>query len=81
MYEGEEYGFFNFGRNDNGAFIDTVNKMDAFFTELGYISAQNPSLNNLNVHYRFAIKNYQYAKWVTFIQSAMSKCNKKNISK
>ena len=38
LYEGEEHGFFNFGRNDNGAFVDTLNKMDAFLIELGYIS-------------------------------------------
>jgi len=39
LYEGEEHGFFNYGRNHNGAFIDTVNKMDTFLVELGYISA------------------------------------------
>ena len=44
LYEGEEHGFFNFGRNDNGAFIDTVNKMDAFLIELGYISAPPKSI-------------------------------------
>jgi acetyl esterase/lipase len=39
MYEGEGHGFFNYGRNLNGAFIDTVNKMDAFLVEMGYLSA------------------------------------------
>ena len=39
LYEDEKHGFFNFGRKFNGAFIDTVNKMDNFLVELGYISA------------------------------------------
>jgi len=36
-YKGEEHAFFNFGRGDNAAFIDTVNKMDAFLVSLGYL--------------------------------------------
>ncbi len=36
-YEGSPHGFFNYGKNDNGAFIDTVNKVDAFLVELGYL--------------------------------------------
>ena len=44
LYEGEKHGFFNFGRNLNGAFIDTVNKMDDFLVELGYISAPPKSI-------------------------------------
>lgn len=36
-YEGADHGFFNFGRNDNAAFIDTVYKMDAFLVSLGYL--------------------------------------------
>lgn len=38
-YKGEPHGFFNYGRNGNGAFIDTVNKLDGFLVSLGYISA------------------------------------------
>lgn len=38
-YEGEPHGFFNYGRKSNGSFIDTVNKMDAFFVSLGYLKA------------------------------------------
>lgn len=38
-YKGESHGFFNFGKKSNGAFIDTVNKMDAFFVSLGYLEA------------------------------------------
>ena len=44
LYEGEEHGFFNYRRNHNGAFIDTVNKMDTFLVELGYISAPPKSI-------------------------------------
>ena len=36
-YEGAGHGFFNFGRNDNAYFIDTVNKMDQFLVSLGYL--------------------------------------------
>lgn len=36
-YEGESHGFFNFGNKSNGAFIDTVNKMDQFLVSLGYL--------------------------------------------
>jgi acetyl esterase/lipase len=44
IYEGEEHAFFNYGRNHNGAFIDTVNKIDTFLVELGYISAPPKSI-------------------------------------
>ncbi len=37
-YKGEEHGFFNYGRKDNAAFIDTVNRMDQFLVSLGYLS-------------------------------------------
>lgn len=36
-YNGAEHGFFNYGRDDNAYFIDTVNKMDAFLVSLGYL--------------------------------------------
>ena len=36
-YEGAGHGFFNFGREGNATFVDTVNKMDAFLTSLGYL--------------------------------------------
>jgi len=29
-YKDQGHGFFNFGRNNNATFIDTVNKMDRF---------------------------------------------------
>ena len=44
IYEGEKHGFFNYGRKLNGAFIDTVNKMDNFLVELGYIKAPPKSI-------------------------------------
>jgi acetyl esterase len=37
-YMGAKHGFFNHGRNGNGAFIDTVNKMDVFLVSIGYLS-------------------------------------------
>ena len=36
-YDGADHGFFNYGRDDNAYFIDTVNKMDAFLVSLGYL--------------------------------------------
>jgi len=35
-YKGLEHAFFNFGRDENAPFIDTVNKMDTFLASLGY---------------------------------------------
>ena len=45
-YEGEEHGFFNFGRKNNGAYIDTVNRMDVFLVGLGYLEAPPAVLTN-----------------------------------
>jgi acetyl esterase/lipase len=36
-YDGAGHGFFNYGREGNAAFADTVNKMDAFLVSLGYL--------------------------------------------
>jgi len=38
-YKGSKHGFFNFGRDKNAAFIDTVNRMDKFLVSLGYLKA------------------------------------------
>lgn len=38
-YKGEPHGFFNYGKKSNGAFIDTVNKMDKFLVSIGYLDA------------------------------------------
>ena len=38
-YKDEGHGFFNYGRAENGAFIDTLNKLDAFLVSLDYLSA------------------------------------------
>jgi acetyl esterase len=43
-YEGEEHGFFNYGRDNNSAFIDSVNKLDKFLVKLGYIKAPPESI-------------------------------------
>ena len=36
-YEEADHAFFNYGRDENAYYIDTVNKMDAFLVSLGYI--------------------------------------------
>lgn len=36
-YEGAGHGFFNFGRDGNKPFTDTVTRMDAFLVSLGYL--------------------------------------------
>jgi len=38
-YKDEPHGFFNYGKDNNGAFIDTVNKMDQFLVSLGYLTS------------------------------------------
>lgn len=43
-YDGLDHGFFNHGRGDNAAFIDTVYKMDCFLVSLGYLTG-NPDIN------------------------------------
>ncbi|MEZ5397137.1 MAG: alpha/beta hydrolase [Bryobacterales bacterium] len=39
-YEGQAHGFFNYGRNDNVPYRDTVRKMDEFFHSLGWLKGQ-----------------------------------------
>jgi acetyl esterase/lipase len=36
-YDGADHGFFNYGRNDNVYYIDTMNEVDNFLVSLGYI--------------------------------------------
>jgi len=38
-YQGEPHGFFNYGKNSNAVFVDTVHKMDEFLVSLGYLKA------------------------------------------
>ena len=38
-YEGEGHGFFNYGRKNNGAFVDTMAKLDDFLVRIGYLEA------------------------------------------
>jgi acetyl esterase/lipase len=38
-YVGSKHGFFNYGRESNGAFIDTMQKMDAFLVSIGYLKS------------------------------------------
>lgn len=37
---GAGHGWFNYGKDGNQAFIDTVSKMDAFFTDLGWLEGK-----------------------------------------
>jgi len=39
-YEGKNHGFFNYGRDGNEAYIDTVRRMDRFFVSLGWLTGE-----------------------------------------
>lgn len=39
-YEGQQHGFFNFGRNNNQPYRDTLDRTDQFLTSLGYLDAK-----------------------------------------
>ena len=38
-YDGEPHGFFNYGKKNNGPFVDSVNKMDKFLSSIGYLQS------------------------------------------
>jgi acetyl esterase/lipase len=38
--EGQPHGFFNFGRNDNKFFVETLRKMDQFLASLGWLKGE-----------------------------------------
>ena len=38
-YKGQPHGFFNYGKNHNGAYISTLREMDQFLVELGWLSS------------------------------------------
>lgn len=44
-YEGQTHGFFNYGRNENVPYRDTVRKMDEFFASLGWLQGE-PSIKS-----------------------------------
>jgi acetyl esterase len=44
-YHGQDHGFFNYGNNSNGAFIDSVRKMDAFLCSIGYLLSPPESIH------------------------------------
>ena len=44
-YEGQAHGFFNYGRNENVLYRDTVRKMDEFFISLGWLEGE-PSIKS-----------------------------------
>jgi acetyl esterase/lipase len=39
-YDGQQHGFFNYGRGNNKFFRDTVEQADKFLTSLGYLSGE-----------------------------------------
>ena len=36
-FEGQKHGFFNYGRGDGSAYVETVRKLDEFLADLGYL--------------------------------------------
>lgn len=47
-YQGEEHGFFNYGKKSNSVFVDTVHKMDKFLVSLGYLIAPPETVVSTN---------------------------------
>ena len=45
LYEGKEHGFFNYGLELNGPFVDTIRKLDNFLVNLGYIESLPSSVS------------------------------------
>lgn len=45
-YDKEGHSFFNYGKNNNGAFVSTVSHMDKFLVKLGWIPAPPKTINN-----------------------------------
>jgi acetyl esterase/lipase len=39
-YDGKNHGFFNYGRDGNQAYVDTVRRMDRFFVALGWLTGE-----------------------------------------
>jgi acetyl esterase/lipase len=40
LYEGHKHGFFNYGRNENGPFAETLAEADRFLASLGYVTGE-----------------------------------------
>lgn len=47
-YQGEGHGFFNYGKNSNAVFVDTVHEMDKFLVSLGYLKAPPETVFSTN---------------------------------
>jgi acetyl esterase/lipase len=47
-YQGEGHGFFNYGKNSNAVFVDSVHKMDEFLVTLGYLKAPPKTVVSAN---------------------------------
>ena len=39
-FEGQAHGFFNYGRNENKYFLETLKRADEFLVSLGYLSGK-----------------------------------------
>jgi acetyl esterase len=39
-FDGEDHGFFNYGRNGNKNYVETLRKVDEFLTSLGYLKGK-----------------------------------------
>ena len=39
-FEGQQHGFFNFGKGDNSMFRETVKQADGFLVSLGWLSGE-----------------------------------------
>lgn len=37
LYKDQQHGFFNYGRNNNVYYYDTLNKIESFLNRFGYI--------------------------------------------
>jgi acetyl esterase/lipase len=44
-YDGEDHGFFNFGRGDGSAYADILKRMDEFLVALGWLSEPQTAAN------------------------------------
>jgi acetyl esterase/lipase len=44
LFEGQQHGFFNYGRGDNSNYLRTVEAMDRFLASLGFLTGE-PTIN------------------------------------
>lgn len=49
-YEGQEHGFFNYGRGDGTAYTDTVERMDRFLASLGWLNSERTQSQHAKIN-------------------------------